>query len=99
MEAYQKPWDIPWGAKTVVGGMTLWATSFIIVGIVLLPLIGYTFGIEVSLDPQLHIFNQNELNLFPSQLVLRSGVGGGRDEVRNLSVICEIGKIKCTCVQ
>lgn len=48
LEAYQKPWDVPWGAKTVVGGMTLWATSFIIVGIVLLPLIGYTFGIEVS---------------------------------------------------
>ena len=46
-EAYSKPWAVPWGAKTVVGGMTLWATSFIIVGVVLLPLIGYTFGIKV----------------------------------------------------
>lgn len=52
LEAYQKPWAVPWGPRTVVSGMTLWATSFIIVGVVLLPLIGYTFGIKVPKPKQ-----------------------------------------------
>jgi len=33
----------------VVGGMSLWVVSFLVVGIVLLPLIGYSFGIRVRL--------------------------------------------------
>ena len=46
---------MPWGARTVVGGMTLWAVSFLVVGVVLLPLIGYSFGIKVCRVPfQLH---------------------------------------------
>jgi hypothetical protein len=47
VEAYSQAWNVPWGARTVVGGMTLWATSFLVVGVVLLPLIGYSFGIKV----------------------------------------------------
>jgi len=34
----------------VVGGMSLWVVSFLVVGIVLLPLIGYSFGIRVRLS-------------------------------------------------
>ena len=46
-EAYSRAWSVPWGARTVIGGMSLWAVSFLVVGIVLLPLIGYSFGIKV----------------------------------------------------
>eukprot|EP00884_Botryococcus_braunii_P019052 jgi/Botrbrau1/5830/Bobra.0366s0012.2 len=46
LEAYQIPWEVPWGAKTLVAGFLAWAASFALVGVLLVPLAVELLGVE-----------------------------------------------------
>ena len=40
--------QVPWGRKELAVGLFSWAISFVAVGIVLVPIIGFVAGVKVS---------------------------------------------------
>ncbi|KAL3138232.1 hypothetical protein ABBQ32_006052 [Trebouxia sp. C0010 RCD-2024] len=44
--AYNQPWQVPWGRKELAIGLFSWAISFVAVGIVLVPVIGFVAGVK-----------------------------------------------------
>ena len=46
--------QVPWGRKELAIGLFSWAVSFVAVGIVLVPIIGFAAGVKVRMMPQMH---------------------------------------------
>ncbi|KAL0021285.1 hypothetical protein WJX79_008046 [Trebouxia sp. C0005] len=44
--AYNQAWQVPWGRKELAIGLLSWAISFVAVGIVLVPIIGFAAGVK-----------------------------------------------------
>ncbi|KAL0051416.1 hypothetical protein WJX82_007065 [Trebouxia sp. C0006] len=44
--AYNQAWQVPWGRKELAIGLFSWAISFVAVGIVLVPIIGFAAGVK-----------------------------------------------------
>lgn len=44
--------QVPWGRKELAIGLFSWAVSFVAVGIVLVPIIGFAAGVKVIHSPQ-----------------------------------------------
>lgn len=44
--AYNEAWQVPWGRKELAIGLFSWAISFVAVGIVLVPIIGFAAGVK-----------------------------------------------------
>lgn len=43
---YNQAWEVPWGRKELFLGLFAWAGSFVAVGLVFVPLLGYAAGIQ-----------------------------------------------------
>ena len=41
--------QVPWGRKELAVGLFSWAVSFVAVGIVLVPIIGFAAGVQVRI--------------------------------------------------
>lgn len=46
--------QVPWGRKELAIGLFSWAISFVAVGIVLVPIIGFAAGVQVRITPQMY---------------------------------------------
>lgn len=46
---YTRRWDVPWGGKETVGGMALWAATFLGTAFLLVPALFIKMGTKVSL--------------------------------------------------
>ena len=44
--------QVPWGRKELAVGLVSWAVSFVAVGIVLVPIIGFAAGVKVRFTMQ-----------------------------------------------
>lgn len=41
LQAFARPWQVPWGVGETVGGMALWVGGFVATGVVLVPLLAF----------------------------------------------------------